>query len=345
MIARLAGALAVTLAFGVIAASPALAQEGPRDGVIEVELASPSEGVYAGIVSIAGRASSPAGIKRVELFVDDYVVATEEPKDYRRDVDVSFEWDSRFAPDLDERWPNGRYRVGIRAVANGERNEQEESILIAVDNMPETPSGLRTEVEGAAVSLSWPANPEPDILYYIVQRDSGGGYEPIARRKSPGFYEIADAGSHSYRVLAVRRSPTIDEGQTSLASSAVAVRISSHAADDGDGFEVEGGGSAPTGLSGGLPDLTLSTGLPPLPGAEASSSDRWGGYEGRLPYGKMKVPPKFRLVKGASDDARDRWWNVIPPDGLRWVAAGALLIVLSAQARLFARRLTPPVQT
>jgi hypothetical protein len=345
MIARLAGALAAALAFGLIAASPALAQEGPRDGVIEVELASPSEGVYAGVVSIAGRASSPAGIKRAELFVDDHVVATEEPNDYSRDIELSFEWDSRFTPDLDEWGPNGRYDIGIRAVANGERNAQEESIEIAVDNAPETPSRLATDVQGAAVSLSWPPNPEPDILYYIVQRDSGGGYVPVARRKSPGFYEIADAGSHAYRVLAVRRSPTIDEGQTSLPSSAVAVRISSDAADDAGGFDVEGGGSAPTGLTGGLPDLALATGLPPLPGAEASSSDRWGGYEGRLPYGKMKVPPKFRLVKGASDDARDRWWNVIPPDGLRWVAAGALLIVLSAQARLFARRLSPTIQT
>jgi hypothetical protein len=337
---RLVGAVAAALSIAFVGAWPALAQEG-RDRIVDVELTSPSEGVYAGNVPIAGSASSPAGIKRVELFVDDLVIATQQPNDYRREVPISFDWDSRFAPNTQDSLANGRYVVGIRAVANGERSAEEASVTIAVDNVPARPRGLTVDVEGAGVSLKWAPNPEPDLLYYLVQRDSGAGYETISKRKATGYYEIADAGAHLYRVIAVRRSPTIASGQTSLPSRGVTATISPDAANDGGGFEVDGRESSGSGLpSGGLPDLSASD-LPPLPGAGPAGPDRLGDFEGRLPYGEMKVPAEFRLVRGADGDGRDRWWNVIPPDGLRWVAAGALLIVMSLQARLLARRLTP----
>jgi hypothetical protein len=336
---RLAATLGAAVILGLASAPAASAQEG--DDFVKIELQSPSEGVYSGLVSLQGRASSAAGIKRAELFVDNYVVAVEEPNDYRRDVDLVFDWDSRFVPELDESSPNGRYEVGMRAVANGERHSKEESIKITIDNSPETPTRFRADADGAAVSLSWVRNPEPDILYYLVQRNSGDGYVNIAKRKDPGFYEIADAGTHYYRVLAVRRSPVIEGGQVSFPTRSLGIRVSSKAADDsGGGFGAGGKRSASGGLAvGGLPDLTLSSGLPVLPGAGASGPDRLGDFSGKLPYGKMKVPAKFRLVKGAEGAGRDRWWNVIPPDGLRWVAAGALLIVMSLQARLFAKRL------
>jgi hypothetical protein len=337
---RLASAFLAAFAAGLLAAWPAGAEEeGPRDDLVEVDLISPSTGTYSGIVTLYGTASSPAGIKRAELLVDNYVVAVEEPKDYRKDVELAFDWDTRFVPGLEEWLRNGRYQARIRAVPNGERSIGEEAVTIVVDNAPVPPEGLRTDVSEAAVSLTWAPNPEPDILHYVVQRDSGSGYVSVAKRKSPDFYEIAPAGGHAYRVFAVRRSPAIDSGQTSLPSRAVGVTISEDAAS---GAGVNGDEGAPGGLpSGGLPDFGFASGLPPLPGGDLSSSDRWGGFGARLPYGKMKVPKEFRLTGKDTKDTRDRWWNVIPPDGLRWVAAGVLLLVLSAQARLFAKRMTP----
>lgn len=275
------------------------------------------------------------------MFVDNYVLAKEEPEGYRRDVSIAFDWDSRYVPGISERMPNGTYEVGIRAVANGERDVDEETLRVDVDNAPETPQGLQAKAEGAGISLAWGTNPEPDILYYVVQRDSGDGYVSVAKRKQPNFYEIGDAGAHLYRVLAVRRSPTVAEGQASLPSKAVRVEVSQDDADDASGgFDAEGRNGAPSGLpSGGLPSLSIANGLPPLPGGSGAGPDRLGDFGERLPYGKTKVPKRFQLTGKETKDTRERWWNVIPPDGLRWVAAGALLLVLSAQARLFAKRL------
>ena len=325
-----------TIAVG-LSLAPAAAQKGRR--VVEARVVAPEDGeVASGILTLHGRASSPAGVKRVELLVDDDVVATRQPAEVQQEVDITYDWDTRLTPDASARSSNGTYEVSVRAVANGDRAENVDTVSVTLDNAPAAPRGLDAVVEGRGVTLHWDASPEPDVIAYVVRRSTGGAFAPVGRTDTPGYYEQLPPGDYSYEVVALRRSPTLEDGRPSRPSADVrALVVSEDIGDEEKGFVVGGKPAAPRGLPGaiGLPSLGES-GLPTLPSlAEAEPAPRWGTYEEELPY---EVPRRYRLVGGPAS-TRDSWWQVVPPDGLRWVAAGALLLVVAAHARLIATRI------
>ncbi|MDQ3984963.1 MAG: Ig-like domain-containing protein [Actinomycetota bacterium] len=317
--------------------SPVAAQE-EDDRVVDVRVVSPApDTVVSEQVTVHGKASSPTGIKRVELFVDDELIYKTDVSEFRREVHAVTAWDTYFLPNSEEVTPNGPYKVAVRGVANGENNAEKRSIIVTVDNAPVSPTDLKLSVDDGNVSLTWTPNPEPDLTGYVVQRTSGDGFETVAAPGVNLFSEAPGKGRHEYRVFAVRKSPTVSEGRASRPSETLGVEVfvSKKEAEDIDS-DSPGAGDAGS-VKGALAGLDLSDlpDLPNLPGGRPlAAGDE--SFERRLPY---RVPKEFRLLNSGGEDDRRSWWRMVPPDGLRWVAAGLLLLVAAGQSRFIATRL------
>lgn len=89
----------------------------------------------------------------------------------------------------------------------------------------------------------------------------------------------------------------------------------------------------------GLPRLTLPTSAGALSPAAQKDID-WGSFEENLPYDLdaqgQAFPSEFLGGRGR---AAINDFTIIPPDGLRWVAAGALFLVGAAMLRFLERRM------
>lgn len=318
----------------LLAAAPAVAQR--EDNVVHASMVSPGDGaVLSEVVTLHGRTSSPAGIKTAELLVDGEVVTTVAPADFQQEVDVLFNWDTRLTPDESGATSNGSYSIAVRGVTNGERAVDVDTVSVMLDNSPQAPTDLEAEVDGRELRLTWDANPEPDVFAYQVWRAQGKRFSPHGRVDVPGFYEELDPGTYTYAVVALRRSPSARKGRPSAASDPLSVVVNG-GPDGNSSFVVGGKGAGPKGLPTGfdLPSFG-EAGLPKLPSLASAGSEEDAGFEKKLPY---KVPKEFRVLSKPTDE-RTRWWNSIPPDGLRWVAAGLLLLVVAAQARFIAARI------
>jgi hypothetical protein len=330
LVAVIAGAVGLLLS-----AVPVAAQQ--EDNVVQAWMVTPGDGsVLSDVVTLHGRASSAAGIKRAELLIDGEVVSTITPADFQQEVDVVFNWDTRLTPDEAGPTTNGPYYISVRAITHGERTVDTDTVTVTVDNPPQAPTGLEAEVEGAELRLTWKANPEPDVFAYQVWRAQKKQFSLLDEVDVAGFYEELKPGTYTYVVVALRRSPGERKGRPSEASEPLLVVING-GPDGNSSFVVGGKDAAPKGLPTGivLPSLGQA-GLPDLPNLAAGADpEADAGYEKKLPY---KVPKEFRIL-GKPTDARERWWNSIPPDGLRWLAAGLLLLVVAGQARFIASRI------
>ncbi|MDQ3956463.1 MAG: Ig-like domain-containing protein [Actinomycetota bacterium] len=315
--------------------APATAQE--EHDVVQASMISPADDdVLSEVVTLHGRASSPAGIRRAELLVDGLVVATVTPDDFKQEVEVTFDWDTRTTPDGSAASSNGSYLVAVRGITNGERAVDTDTISVLLDNYPQAPSGLQAEVKGDELRLTWEPNPEPDVVAYQVWRAQGKRFSLHREVDVTGFYEELEPGTYTYAIVALRSGPGENNARPSAASEPLSVVIN-RGPDGNSSFVVGGKEAGPKGLPVGI-DLPSfgQAGLPKLPNLAAEAgSDSEGGYEKKLPY---KVPKEFRVLGKPTDDRR-RWWNAIPPDGLRWLAAGLLLLVVAAQARFIASRI------
>lgn len=125
---------------------------------------------------------------------------------------------------------NGKYRAEVTADHEGgtlDINSEptaSASREFFVAAPPEVPGNVRAVVdsESRGVILSWNANTEKDLLFYVVKRAKGdGAYTPLATTEGPGETSIADpstaesGGDYRYQVVAVRRGENADIGVTS----------------------------------------------------------------------------------------------------------------------------------
>lgn len=317
----------------VALAPSVLAQQAKK--VINVTLISPAPGqVLQGLNRIEGKAESSAGVKRIELRVQDRIVADFEPPEFQQEASIYFDWDTRFLPHSNRETRNRYFTIEVRALASGERVSDSEIVRVAVDNPPLPPTGLQAYVEGRSVLLGWDRNPEPDVTGYRVLRASEGRYRVVGSPTGSEFHETLPVGSYLYAVIATRSSTTSKSGVSSPRSAPLYLEIEP-GADPDAGFIVGGAPAAPGGLPNAVGVQGLGQrGLPRLPAFAADE----GSYRERLPY---RVPKEFRVVRDTAGEGRP-WWRFVPPDGLRWVAAGALLLVMAGQARFLAGRLTVP---
>jgi hypothetical protein len=218
---------------------------------------------------------------------------------------------------------------------------------VVVDNPPQVPTGLKAVAEGSRVTVSWDANLEPDLTGYVVERDEGSGFVEVATTTSTKLIQRLVPGDYAYRVTAVRSSAVSEDGIDSGPSSATGVTVVA-AASGGDGAVTRLGGKGRLhGGRGGLgsaghsrlgallssSSLPDQRGLPPIPSPPGIA---WGKYELKLPYGKAAVPPPGRAALTSA--RRVGGDTLLPADGLRWVAAGMLLIACAGLALVTAAR-------
>lgn len=325
-----------------------------------------------GTLTLRGLGTSSAGVKVVELYVGETRVARVEPEGHRESVEATYIWDTTRLPSSGSPSYNGTYRIKARAVAAG-GVEDTASVEVNVSNAPAAPSGVNVDVHQHDVTVVWNANFEPDIIGYVIERDSGGGFAVIAEVRSEGrtFWESVDDGTYSYRVSAVRPSGMADgTSRTSAPSAPVSATVGRPAAQEpppgtepssGGGDKGSGGGGrhgkagtgsgwqrAASGSSASVRRLVGASGLPFAPGGRSSAAlpnlpmgqapEEWGTYEKNLPY---SPPPQVRApvqVEPLGERETFPVVAVIQGSGLKWVAAGALMIALATLLWVFSSR-------
>jgi hypothetical protein len=337
-----ARAAAVGLVLALLIGAPALAQ---RTAGARVD--APAEGsVLTGTVEVRAAGESVAGVKRVEILVNSWSVAVKEPDDFARQVHAGYSWDTtRWVSDGSPA-PNGNHTITVQ-VTSLDGDTDKASVGVLVDNAPQVPAGLEARADGSRVTVSWEPNPEPDVLGYVVERDEGSGFVEIGTSTAAKVSQNLVPGGYSYRVTAVRSSPSSEDGISSDPSPAVDVKVAASAAggtgavtDLGRGGGLRGGrgglgGDAGSGLGALLSNSTLPgrRGLPPIPSPPGIP---WGDYEEKLPYGKDAVPPPGSSALTSA--RRQGGGTLLPADGLRWVAAGLLLMTCAGLALVTAAR-------
>lgn len=341
---------AMVVAFACLVMAPAAAFAAPGD-TVTIEVRGIQRGaVVEGTVPFEVEAASAAGIRRLEVSVGDTTVANVQPENLRQRVSARYEWATTMIAGSSELAPNGEYVVRARAVANGGASK-DVSLRVLVDNPAGVPTGLNVSTSSGSVLLEWAPNPEPDILGYEVQRGDGTTFAPVAHSEATAFEDPVEPGTYSYRVVAIRHSAARSTGRPSLPSGPVEVTLAAEAgAGDGPGrnagadgvpsrerdargFEVGDSGFAPRGLPGGvsLPGRVGAVGLPELPEAV-----EWGTFDKKLPY---DIPEGGIPLSASADEAAGAPWDAIPPDAMRWIGAGALLLLIAAALLVTARRI------
>lgn len=372
------GAVVAVLA---VIAPPAQAQAG-----ISVSMSGIAGGsTVEGTVYIGARASSTEGVDSLQIAINGVTVASTSPSGIRQNAETGYNWDTSHVINSSRLSQNGTYTVRVLGVSNGGARD-EATATIYVNNPASTPSGVTASTSGTTSSVSWNANPEPDILRYRVERDSGSGFNTVSETQNTSFAEELSPGTHTYRVTAIRFSPS-GGSRASAPSGGASVSIDAPASSGGGGGSSSGGGSGSGNTSGGSggvsnpfgPGTTVKKGgwvnpfggsggivtkkkgafyiggkriaisglptgflrlpgmgggLPQLPQGEGV---KWGKYDELLPYDVPNGGAPL-ATEGMNIAARSPW-RVIPPDGLRWLAAGILAIVAAALARFLAGRI------
>lgn len=344
------------------AAVPAYAAEGS----VSAEVAAPGNGaVVSGTITVRGRAYSEDGLSQVSLSVAG-VTVTSLDGGGKQSVEPAYTWNTNYLPGGGSRTSNGDYSVVLHATSTSGATASHD-IIVLLDNPAVPPSGLSATADDNSVTVRWSANPEPDITSYRVERSSGGGWGVAGNTSSTTFFDAIDRpGSYSYRVVALRSSPS-SGSRPSAPSGSVTVSAgysggSSSGGSSGGGMpELPGGntdggggggggsgndrdGVGATGLPTGITLPSALVGLPNLPVADqfglpaaSSNYEEWGDFQEELPY---DLPGQSQLLtetlRRVAARAPDR---IIPPDGLRWVAAGLALLVAAALLRFGAVRL------
>lgn len=231
---------------------------------------------------------------------------------------------------------NGHYSANAVAVGrtwpyavNGPE-ESTASRPFRVDTPPATPAGVKAVANQTkrTVTLSWAANPEPDLIGYGVYREFDDGTldaGTVVTGKTTYTHELGSlpADTYRYQVLAVRRDA---DGTQPLASdpAVVSAKITSSppttsttkpaGGGGGTGGGTRGGGTATTTTSGsgsgsptlatrGKADLSGFAALLPSGGAKLPAGTRTpttepeGSFEEDLPFGA-----RGEGGSGSSDD-------------------------------------------
>lgn len=218
--AILGAGMAVAVVFGM--ASPAQAHPTGLDITSPVGAQDQSPGTVDARITPGHSTLTSARVRVVQ-------VGSEPP---RPDLVVTG------APSSSMRFPvslpfNGAYRATVTVTFEDrgplgvviDEGSTEDVEDFTVNAPPVNPTGVKTVVDAAsrAVTVSWAANTEPDMLFYVVQRAKGGStdFAQVGGAISHPTTQFVDTttaeagGEYRYQVVAVRQSAVKDEGISS----------------------------------------------------------------------------------------------------------------------------------
>lgn len=231
---------------------------------------------------------------------------------------------------------NGLYSISATAVSLLGDVASAQVTQLSVNNPPATPSKVTAALSGGQPTISWAANPEPDITGYQVLRSTGGAYSPLATVDATTFNDTtAPQGSAlTYEVVAVRKSPLTNAGISSPPSSPT---------------------NPVTPAPVALQPVTLPSIAPPSPvappklkpivvgGNQVAPIDNT--FAPNLPFNQA-IPTTTETAPAITTGSVQALAGGEPPSGgtstaqkLRFIAAAALLIAVAAIIIRFARRL------
>lgn len=130
---------------------------------------------------------------------------------------------------------NGRYRATVKGTGRDQPidlngNESTTSTMeFLVAAPPDRPTDVKTAVNGdsRAVAITWRANTEPDLLFYVVQRAKGSSndFTVLGQVNQTTYVDSSTAssgGDYKYQVVAVRNGVRAGEGISSDPSALTA---------------------------------------------------------------------------------------------------------------------------
>jgi hypothetical protein len=232
---------------------------------------------------------------------------------------------------------NGPYQVVAAATEDdsGTRHQGTSSpVNFAEGVLPQVPSGVSAakDADGRAATVSWQANPEPDILGYEVQRASANGSDWSTVSPSPRVTDtnyrdtsVQQGSDYQYRLIADRSGA--QQGQTlrsspSASASTVTPPISSLFGPGGSVPEL------PAAIQAVTDPVAGQVHPGPGPGGPVTGSPTAGGY-GNLPYNGGQAVLNEPGTPGAQDPKGHSGGANIVRTAL-FVAAGLILLAIAA---------------
>jgi len=175
-----------------------------------VAITSPADGtIVSGTVTIEASAGDDKGVSKVDFYIDDAFLATDDTEPY------SAIWDTTSVVD-------GAH--AITAIATDTIGQTaSDSNGVVVDNTPPAQvTGLAiTTVSSSQLDLSWDANTETDLDHYNVYRSttSGGPYDLVASSTTNSYSNTGLAASTTYYYTVSAVDTAGNEGAPSAEAS------------------------------------------------------------------------------------------------------------------------------
>lgn len=300
-------ALAAAVTMLVALPAPPARAAGPA---VDIDAPAPSNVKLTGNpVTVAVRASmdrSPgpdgalSGSMRIQMQPAGEPAGRTAPGPYTEDVtgkrDVSVTW----RPTLPY---NGKYTVVVEVTGREFASSRDDLTTISRDFFLEVPPVAPDGVVAAAnsdtrkVTVGWNANPEPDVVLYVVERAfASGSFAEVGTvtvasgANVPDTYRFVDdlggsaGGEYKYRVTAVRRAANPSEGVASPQSKTATVRMRAASTTT---TTTAGSGSGTDGGSGGGTTATTRKG----PTISKSGRVDLSNFEASLPQRQRVVVP------------------------------------------------------
>ena len=296
----LGAALLVALTVLGLAPSPAQAAQAPG-----ISISSPGAGeVLTGPVTIAGQATMNGGTVRSVTItlsaVGDKPLAGPMGFDGSSNT-LPFSW----TPNLPM---NGEYTMRVDAVGreNIDFNGDEMSTVsrsFKLEAPPATPANVKAVVDQAkrTVTITWNANPEPDLIGYGVYRKGNATALAIIKKGDPTkfVHQLGSlpAGVYEYEVLAAR--PKAD-GSCCMASPAAPAKATVTSPPPSTTTTTEASPSGP----GSRASTTTTTAAAGARTATRGKADL-SGFTALLPNGGGRLPTPARtpdVDPGFSED-------------------------------------------
>jgi len=185
----------------------------------------------------------------------------------RRSFDINCRWDTARSADGGFS-ANGHYLLRVEVRRNGSTERVGDDRATSVDNaaVPPTAVAVTLDRDARRATVTWAANPEPDIAGYVVEERIGRrSWKPAGQSTTTSFArDLTEPGDYAFRVAAERRRPDGEAAQPGAWTEAAdrTPRGKQRRASDDDGPRAAGRAAT----------TTSTTAAPETPAATQSPS-------------------------------------------------------------------------